>query len=849
MKIDNKLFTFLFQKKKKGAALLPILLGICILTGAFGSGLLVGWQINDKESRGVTAYQEQEASDIIETTNQSNQLVETENEYVEGNYVTSTNLASMTIDKYKEEKSPYGYTYGPAITGLKRMDSIVLQAGFSLEDMDFEYWTDILGLFADPQLKDSIGPNWAYDKGSKEITISPPNYPFGEVYVSGISTDIVNKYKHDDIFFFPNNSGSAWGNLSTMYLASYIDLETGEKLDVPMVQIVTIEGEIPDTPRLTYSFTDDGRVVFNWSKVEGAEEYFVCRYLYSEEYGYSGGISYIASTSDTTWTSLAPEYGSVMANIDFKNYEITENDWYSYGSEDVISEYGEEPLYIFDTDERYFYCVIAISKAGTSMMSNSIDIISMQDSIPVYIAYDTWLSNGYSYTGYENTDQLCAYGYVTMANGMTSMKLIDYDTENAITVEDRYIYTDEDGNYLEGKNVNILKIPYRIEGTPFQDTVLIVDYDNAKLLDDLKYIEERENMLRKRAGEMALSNDIPFLEEEKTADSVREVDYQITANSALSEYLAKNMLAGVRIIDVSDFREAADTSMLADAILEAYYQNPLILGISGYQINRTGTAVKIEYDESAAITAQKQQEIQEKASAIISQIITPNMTDLEKELAINQYLCDTCIYSDDACANAEENNFEYVDEEYKDAFTAYGAFINGECVCAGYAAAFKILADMSGLDSVVVTGMLEGNMPHAWNKIKIDGEWEILDVTNNDNEFLTNALLNLPDEAGNRTLSEDKDYVLDGYLRNYAAMNGQREYYRINQLYYDYDTIGEKLAEQLAENGVALLRTEYTLDDYTFNQIGNDIYTILGEEYDLYGYYWMGVIYLTMDEN
>ena len=97
------------------------------------------------------------------------------------------------------------------------------------------------------------------------------------------------------------------------------------------------------------------------------------------------------------------------------------------------------------------------------------------------------------------------YGYVTMADGTTAMKLIDYDTANAMIVEDRYIYTDENGAFLEGRNVKVLKIPYRIEGTPFENVAEVVDYDESRLEADLKYIEEREDMLRKRAGDVALN--------------------------------------------------------------------------------------------------------------------------------------------------------------------------------------------------------------------------------------------------------------------------------------------------------------------------------------------------------
>ena len=66
-----------------------------------------------------------------------------------------------------------------------------------------------------------------------------------------------------------------------------------------------------------------------------------------------------------------------------------------------------------------------------------------------------------------------------------------------------------------------------------------------------------------------------------------------------------------------------------------------------------------------------------------------------------------------------------------------------------------------------MTGNLEGELPHAWNKIKIDGEWQIVDSTNNDNELIFNALLNLPDKAAGKVLVEDDRYVLDTRIAHY----------------------------------------------------------------------------------
>ena len=64
----------------------------------------------------------------------------------------------------------------------------------------------------------------------------------------------------------------------------------------------------------------------------------------------------------------------------------------------------------------------------------------------------------------------------------------------------------------------------------------------------------------------------------------------------------------------------------------------------------------------------------------------------------------------------------------------------------------KLLAEEAGLECIVVTGYLDGELPHAWNKVKIDGEWQIVDSTNNDNEADLNALLNLSDTAADKVL-------------------------------------------------------------------------------------------------
>lgn len=63
----------------------------------------------------------------------------------------------------------------------------------------------------------------------------------------------------------------------------------------------------------------------------------------------------------------------------------------------------------------------------------------------------------------------------------------------------------------------------------------------------------------------------------------------------------------------------------------------------------------------------------------------------------------------------------------------------GKAVCEGYSSLFSNLCALSGLESVIITGTSKshysqiGKLPtasdHAWNAVKLNGKWELIDVT------------------------------------------------------------------------------------------------------------------------
>ena len=109
----------------------------------------------------------------------------------------------------------------------------------------------------------------------------------------------------------------------------------------------------------------------------------------------------------------------------------------------------------------------------------------------------------------------------------------------------------------------------------------------------------------------------------------------------------------------------------------------------------------------------------EAADAIISKVISPSMNQLEKEIAIHDYIV---------------ANFEYDYANYqrgtipKASYTAYGLLVRGKAVCAGYAEAFVLLMKKVGIECIVVSGYGKEER-HAWNQVRIDDVWYNVDIT------------------------------------------------------------------------------------------------------------------------
>ena len=117
-------------------------------------------------------------------------------------------------------------------------------------------------------------------------------------------------------------------------------------------------------------------------------------------------------------------------------------------------------------------------------------------------------------------------------------------------------------------------------------------------------------------------------------------------------------------------------------------------------------------------TRQAVSEVEAKSKEFVRTL--EGLSDEEKAIQIHNWILEDAKY-DSTLSHSNIRNL-------------YGAIIQKECVCAGFAYGFKFIGDMAGIDTLIVSGkgvtpFTTENGSHAWNNICINGTWSLIDLT------------------------------------------------------------------------------------------------------------------------
>lgn len=131
-----------------------------------------------------------------------------------------------------------------------------------------------------------------------------------------------------------------------------------------------------------------------------------------------------------------------------------------------------------------------------------------------------------------------------------------------------------------------------------------------------------------------------------------------------------------------------------------------------------GWQVNVNYYCAYWSTAEQEAELDAEIANLVQLLdLKGDQTDYQKVAAIYNYICSNVRYD----YEHKEDNYYALKQ------TAYAAAIHKTAVCQGYASLFYRLALEAGVDCRYITGFAGEN--HAWNLVKLDGQYYYLDST------------------------------------------------------------------------------------------------------------------------
>lgn len=205
-----------------------------------------------------------------------------------------------------------------------------------------------------------------------------------------------------------------------------------------------------------------------------------------------------------------------------------------------------------------------------------------------------------------------------------------------------------------------------------------------------------------------------------------------------------------------------------------------------------------------------------EADRIISNIISDDMSEYERVKAIHDWIVINVQYD---YAGLQNNTVA------ETAYNADGALRYKLAVCQGYAEAFQLLCAKAGVQAQMMYGEagnnIDGWQSHAWNVVRINGEWYQIDCTWDD------PLVNGVIVTGRDNLSYTYFLLTDTEMYSDHKLDAsytKNEKVCTSTLFYGYSkylTLDEKLSE--GNKGVRIA-TAAQLKEQTKKFIKNDAY-------------------------
>ena len=673
------------------------------------------------------------------------------------------------------------------------------------------------------------------------------------------------------------NNGT-WGSLNQLYLVQYLDLETGEKLEKPVVTPFTVEHSVK-SPFIRQDVDDENNYLLKWDPVEGAAKYVVYEYYGNAAYD----VACVTEGTEVSVKEFERQKKSEELSALFKQDLMKEG--YQVDTEGVA--FMNTGVKYSNYDDAGFFLVIAIDGAGNaSGISNLVDVKDVAHMLPYRVPQAVVQQE------ISELSDIPAYVDVEMIDGSTTQMIIDYhgaqaykypDDGNKITIRAKVANTGLDSfmitltgmkyeEVVQGKDyflsredellskvikteVPVQQVEITEEETPGDGTIPGGESSSSESgssesesvpesAQESEVSSEPESSEASVAssepessevGETSSEQETPAASESAggqqegvSSDSIQvqlfneiagtvnnnlnligkdKVDKVLYANSDLAAWMSYCLIAQSDVIPVPEevFGSVAnDLNYTTKLLMECYRQNPTcgLIDFQSAKYNSQYQAYVVPYIEDREQRFNKTIQEINKAVELSETLVNSSDSDYEKVLKINDFFRESSSYDYDSCST--DVDIHNLSEQFLDAHAPYGIICNQYGVCESYSEAFALTARAAGLEAICETGTMFGG-GHEWNRVKVEGSWCVLDVTNNDQEAISNALFNLSEEQMEGILVPDGSCYLD--REGHLALTNRYEYYNSIEAVADSaEDVKAKILSMLAAGDEVRLR-------------------------------------------
>jgi hypothetical protein len=212
---------------------------------------------------------------------------------------------------------------------------------------------------------------------------------------------------------------------------------------------------------------------------------------------------------------------------------------------------------------------------------------------------------------------------------------------------------------------------------------------------------------------------LPGAETEEIPEAELENCYAYQMLTEGEQMLYREILNALLTFQKEVKLSSCDKEEISDVFMCVLNDHPEIFYVDGYKYTEysLGTVLrKITFKGNYQLTQDEVNEKQEQIDSYVNQCLSgmpENADEYEKVKYIYEYII---------------RHTEY-DESSPDNQNICSVFINGRSVCQGYAKATQYLLNQAGVFATLVLGRVIGGEGHAWNLVRIDGQYYYVDTT------------------------------------------------------------------------------------------------------------------------